>query len=74
MSKITDSKGREVEITVYGKYEDDIEISTATYVDDDSDLPEEEVDHVLNHYQDAIYEMWYENRCGAAEAFAEGDR
>ena len=71
---VKDSKGREAEIQVGGRNRDDIQITSATYTDDGSDVPDNEVEHIQNAYSADIDAEWYENKIGLAEAYAEGDR
>ena len=44
---VNDSQGREVEIQVGGRYEDDIQIEEATYVNSDIEVSEEEIDYII---------------------------
>lgn len=75
MARVKDSNGRDVYISVYGKYEDDIQIDEAFYDDEvGGDVPDEEIDFIFDNYSDAIYDDWFENQVGAAEAWGEGDR
>ena len=66
---VQDSKGREVEISVYGRYDDDIQIDEAVYVDGDEEVPEEEIEYISETYADEIYQEWTENQACAAEAY-----
>lgn len=65
---VKDSKGKKVEIiSVYGKYEDDIRIEEASYVSSGKEVPDSEIDYIQDKYAAQIYDMWFENRVGAAE-------
>lgn len=62
------AEGREIEFTVYGKYEDDIQITDANYLDGDEDVAESDILYLLDTYQDAIYMAWVENMQGYADS------
>jgi hypothetical protein len=64
---VKDSTGREVYITVYGRYIDDIEIDEAYYMDDESDVPNDEIDFILDNYASEIEEAWMDRQCSMAE-------
>ena len=71
---VKDSNGRECEISVYGRFDDDIQIDSAVYTDDGTDVPDDQVEFLYDHYASEIYEHWFENQIGAAESYYEGDR
>lgn len=71
---ITDSKGREVYISVYGRDADDIEIDEAYYVDNNDDVPEKEIEYIMDVFSDEIYDKWYDLQIGYAESFYEMDQ
>ena len=72
---VKDKSGREIEISVYGQYEDDIEITDAAYCDNlDEEVPDSVIDYIMDKYASEIYNEWFENQCGAAEYYYEGDR
>jgi hypothetical protein len=71
---VKDEKGREIEISVYEKYEDDIQIDDANYIDSDDEVSEDTLDYIYSQYADAMYEVWYDNKIGEAEYYYEGDR
>lgn len=65
--------GREVEASVYGRYEDDLQIDNAVFADTGEPLSNDEV---MELYESAdnestIYEAWYENQACAAEFYAD---
>jgi hypothetical protein len=65
---VQDKEGREIELSVCGKYDDDIQIDDAFYADDDSEVADETIDWIQDQYASEIYDEWYQNRIGAAEA------
>lgn len=71
---VKDKKGNEIEISIGGAYEDDIQIEEAAYFDSDDEVSDETIDYILDTYADEIYTEWYENKAGEAESYYEGDR
>ena len=71
---VKDKRGNEIEISVYGQYEDDIQIDQADYVHSDDEVPESTIDYILDTYASEIYQEWYENKVGEADYYHEGDR
>lgn len=71
---VMDSTGRQAQIEVYGKHDDDIQIVEAYYLDTGEDLHDEEVDYIMRTYDSEIYQEWYENQIAAAEAYHDRDR
>lgn len=70
---VQDEKGNNIDIQVYGKYEDDICIESAYYEDDVlGEVSEDTIDYILENYQEDIYTHWYENKCSDAETYFEG--
>lgn len=73
-------KTYELEITPYGRYDDDIQLDVNSVIDEDGEEVVDEslidtlIDHVYDRYSDTIYEEWYDNKVGEAEAYFEGDR
>ena len=63
---ILDSQGREVEVSVSGA-EDDVQIDEISYVDSDEEVPESEVEFIMDNYQDALYEKWLDRQIGRAD-------
>jgi hypothetical protein len=72
--KVKDKSGRQIEISVYGRYEDDIQIDEAYYTDSEEEVSDETLDYIYSQYADAMYEEWYDNKVGEAEYYYEGDR
>lgn len=72
--KCKDENGKEMVVTVCGRYEDDLQIDDAYYVDSDDRVSDETIEYVYENYADAMYEEWYEGQIGRAEAYFEGDR
>jgi RNA binding exosome subunit len=70
--KIYDKNNREVELEVFGHYSDDIQIISAYYVDDNSEVPDHICDWIQDNYADAIFEQWLEQQQGIAESYFEG--
>lgn len=64
---VKDKAGREIEISVYGRYEDDIQIDSAQYVDGDDEVSEETCEYIYEHYQSELYEAWFDQQCGRAD-------
>lgn len=60
---------KEVYVSVYGKYDDDIQIDEAYYMDTETPLTDSEIEQVMNDYSSEIYEEWYENQVCAAEYY-----
>ena len=71
---VKDQSGREIEISVSGRYDDDIQIEEASYVDSDEEVSEETIEFIQDKFADKIYEEWYENKACESEYFFEGDR
>ena len=71
---ITDKNGRELIVSVSGKYQDDIQIDSLEYRDSDEEVSEEVYDYVMDNYGDVLYELWYQDKICEAESRYEGDR
>lgn len=75
MIKAKDQHGRALEFSVFGRYEDDIEIDEIYYLDETlGEVDDETVDYVLNAYSTEIYEEWQENMIARAEDWNDYDR
>jgi len=62
--------GQEIEIeSIYGKYENDIQIGCAYYVDTNKDISDEDLEYIYENYQQELYEKWYENQACQAEYY-----
>jgi hypothetical protein len=71
---VTDSKGQIAEITnIYGKYDDDIRIDVI-YPGQSIEVPDEEIDYIMEKYCDKIYDHWIQNKVAYYEMLGEGDR
>jgi len=68
---VKDEAGREIEIEIYGKYEDDINIDSAIYLDTGEYVPDSVVNYILDAYAGDIYEEWYQNQVMRAEAMSD---
>ncbi len=55
--------GREIEISVYGKYVDDLQFDCDEELDDDA------VEHIQTNYADEMYEEWMEQRITQADYY-----
>ena len=64
LMEIKNKDGREIEVSVYGKYDDDIQIEEAYYTDDNSDASDEDIEYIYNTYGDELYQLWYESHQG----------
>lgn len=71
---VKDKNGREIEITVYGRYGDDIEIDEAYYTDTDEEVGEDVIEYIYENYADEMYEEWVDHMVGIAESRYEGER
>jgi hypothetical protein len=71
MIRGTDQNGKELEFSVYGRYEDDIQIDEIYYLESEDEVTDETIDYVLDAYSDVISEEWYMNQVDAAESFAD---
>lgn len=67
--KVVDKSGREIYISVYGKYEDDIQIDEAYYVDTEEDVPDDVIAYIYENYASEMYDQWYENKVCEAEYY-----
>jgi hypothetical protein len=64
---VHDKQGREIKISIYGTEPDDVQVDSAVYADDDSDVPDSVVDYIMDIYGDEIYQNWYEYQVDMAE-------
>jgi hypothetical protein len=73
---VKDSTGRRVYIKLYGSDADDIQIDEAYYDEPgcDEEVSDDEVEWIMNHYSDRIYEEWIQYQVMRAERYYEGDR
>lgn len=70
--KVFDKEGRELEVTLYGKYEDDIQIDEIYYTDSDEEVSDSVIEYIYDKYSDKMYEEWFMDRCSDGESFYEG--
>lgn len=68
---VKDSKGRAVELYLYGDEPDDIQVEDIFYADDESDVPEDEVEYIMDKYADAIYEEFAEQQAARYENYSD---
>jgi hypothetical protein len=72
---VNDKDGNEIEISVTGRYEDDIQIEEVYYVDESlGEVSDKVVDYIMDNYQQEIYELWFDNQIGMSESICEGER
>lgn len=63
-----DKNGRPVYISVCGA-SDDLQIDEAYYLDaDDEAVSEEMCEWIADNYSDKMYDAWFDNQCGRADA------
>ena len=62
--KFKNQAGREIEISVFGKYADDIQIGDASFVDGspNEEVPDSDLDFIMENHADDVYQLWYEYR------------
>lgn len=70
---VKDAQGLEIEIEISGDY-DEAMIESGRYVDSGAEVPDCVLDELQDTYAAEISQQVYENMCGRAEAFYEGDR
>jgi hypothetical protein len=59
--------GDGIELEVYGKYDDDIQVSDAYYTHKEGEVSDDEIEYVMENYSSEIYEQWYQNKVGESE-------
>ena len=67
-------EGREVDVQVKGESSDDVSIAHAVYTDTQEQVEDDDVYVIEQRYSDELYNEWFDNQVGRAEAFFEGDR
>jgi hypothetical protein len=73
--QVNDKNGNEIEISVSGRYEDDIQIEEAYYVDETlGEVSDETINYIQDNYAEDIYESWFDKQLGMSESIWEGDR
>ena len=74
---VKDEQGREIELTLGGCNEDDIQIELINYVDSDEGVSEETIEYIYQTYADEMFEHWVDTMIGASADFndylSEGD-
>ncbi len=71
---VKNEAGREIEISVYGDHDDDIQISEANYVDDlEADVSEADIEYIESHYSNELYEAWFERKIIMSDFDSIGD-
>lgn len=64
--------GTEIEVTVSGRYDDDIQLIDAQFPGNpERDPTDAELDWVLNHHAERIYEKWVEMRMEMAQDYCD---
>lgn len=66
---LKNEQGREIELSVGGGSDDDIEITDAGYIDNGEDASDEDVDYLYENYPDALYEAWYQSMICRADFY-----
>ena len=66
MLKLITKDGREVEVYVSGKYEDDLEIE-GSYIDNGDPIKEDDLFFLYDRYSDEIFLEWHEDMRGRYE-------
>ncbi len=72
--KFYDSKGKEVEILETDGGLEEGYVYAAQYINEDTEVPESELDYLTETYAEYVYESELNRQIGAAEAAFEGDR
>jgi len=70
---LKDKNNREVEVGVYGEY-DDVQIDEAVYVDTGEDASDEVVDYLMSTYGDELFEAFQERQIDRADSYYGDDR
>lgn len=65
---VQDSRGNEVEISVYGDY-DDVQVEEAYYTEMDGIVSDDEIEYILDNYAESIYEELAERAMSKAEDY-----
>lgn len=71
---LKNKKGQEIEIYFQGTEPDDIECSSASFVNCDEQVLDDDIDWIMTIYTDDIFTDWMENQVARAENYFEGDR
>lgn len=73
---LKNSEGREIEITVRGA-EDDVQIDSAQYVDSGEEVPDSEIDWIMDNCGDELYQAYMERcidmACALHDRMKDGD-
>ena len=69
MIRAKDENGNDLEFSIYGKYDDDIQIDEIYYINSEDEVSETTIDYVMDRYSNDIYEEWLMNQVDAAEAW-----
>lgn len=72
---VKDENGRELEISVYGSFGDDIQIDDAHYLDDhDALVTDDTIEYIYETYPNELQDEWLDRQMARAERYSEGDR
>lgn len=65
----TDKDGREIELEVSGRYEDDVQIDNAWYTnaDDKEDVTDDTLDYIRDTQGDKLVDLWFEHQRDEAD-------
>jgi len=70
--RVFNQAGDTVNITVGGRYSDDIQINSAEFeMHPELDVPDTDIEWILENHADEIYQEWLENRIDEAELACE---
>ena len=72
MIQAKDQAGRELEFSVSGMHDDDLQIDEIYYLEGEPTVDEYTADWILAQYATEAYEYWMESKISAAEDFYEG--
>lgn len=67
---VKDEQGRELEIEIGGE-SDDVQITTAYYLDSDEEVSHETLDFIMQTYADDMFSEWIDQTIG--DFYDEGD-
>ena len=65
--RVKDNKNNTIEVDVCGESSDDIQIESAVYELSGEDVSEEVIEYIEKHYQDEIYEAWFERQMASMD-------
>ena len=67
--RVFNANGDTINIQVGGRYSDDIQVLSAEYeMHPEETVSDTEIEWILKHHADAVYQEWLEQRIDAAES------